>query len=220
MTTKDFLNLAFTGVLALCALVVTVIVVRREFRKPAQVESQAQRMFVSDWSRFASGAEWFGDLRAEDTAIVFSDFQCRYCKQFAATLNDLIGRRGVSLAILHRNYPISDIHPYARAAAIAAECAAKAQRFKEYHDYLFQHQDSLSLGKWTSIASEVGIEDTASFGRCLVDPRVAEVLRADSSDAAFLGIRGTPMVILNGWLYHGTLSEDDVMQVLKVGSTP
>jgi protein-disulfide isomerase len=220
MNTKDVFNLAFTGVLALCALVVTAIVVRREFRKPAQAESPAQPMFVSDWSRFAVGSEWFGDLRAEDTAIVFSDFQCPYCKQFAATLHDLMDDRGISLAILHRNYPISDIHPHARKAAVAAECAAKARRFKEYHDYLFQHQDSLSLGNWTSIASEVGIEDTVSFGRCLVDPTVTAVLRADSSDAASLGIRGTPMVILNGWLYHGILSEDQVRLRLKAGSTP
>jgi protein-disulfide isomerase len=96
------------------------------------------------------------------------------------------------------------MHPYARPAAIAAECAAAQGRFREYHDYLFQHQDSLGSLDWVRVAGTIPVRDTATFRRCLTGATAADQLRIDSSAAKRLNVTGTPTVMVNGWLLVGT----------------
>jgi protein-disulfide isomerase len=46
------------------------------------------------------------------------------------------------IAFYYRHFPLTSIHPYAKSAAIAAECANDQGKFWEYHDLLFQNQNS------------------------------------------------------------------------------
>ena len=71
----------------------------------------------------------------------FSDYQCPFCKQFAAeVLVDLkadfidTGRA----RYIFRDFPLEQIHPQARAAANAARCAGEQGKYFEYHDVLFE----------------------------------------------------------------------------------
>lgn len=100
---------------------------------------------------------------------------------------------------MYRNYPLAKIHPTARAAAIAAQCAAIAGHFPEYYQYVFSHQDSLASFHWPAVAAQVGIADTLAFNVCLTSPGVLASLRADSLAAVSIQLRGTPTVLINRW---------------------
>jgi len=115
-------------------------------------------------------------------------------------------RRADQIAIVYRNYPLEDLHPFARPAAIAAQCAAKQGQFAAYHDFLFEHQDSLPTIKWTKLAARLGVADTAAFTRCLAAPETVMQLQRDSIDAAALRIPGTPLLLVNEWVYRGAPS--------------
>ena len=115
--------------LVICALIVTVLLVRREVdsflaeRPPGQLRH---------WEDMVRDRTQVGDPEAPVTAIVFADFQCPYCAQAASALDSLRSRAPGGLSLVHYRYPLDNIHPHARTAAIAAECTADMGRFDSY----------------------------------------------------------------------------------------
>jgi protein-disulfide isomerase len=80
-----------------------------------------------------------GNALAPIAMIVYSDFQCPFCKRFAReTLPTLVARYVDTgkLRIFFRNFPLP-IHAQAERAAEASECAARFGQFWEMHDKIF-----------------------------------------------------------------------------------
>jgi hypothetical protein len=48
-----------------------------------------------------------------------------------------------NIIFVFRNFPLTQIHPYAQHAAETAESAAAQNKFWEMHDYLYEHQQAL-----------------------------------------------------------------------------
>jgi protein-disulfide isomerase len=148
------------------------------------------------------------------TITEFSDFECPACYRLSRSLETLRARYPDRIAIVYRNYPLNDLHPYARAAAIAASCASSHGRFAAYHDSLFSHRTSLETVNWTRLAAQVGVEDTSAFASCLTSPSVVASLVRDSTAAAALRIPGTPLVLVNEWLFRGGAPAPPVLDSL------
>jgi protein-disulfide isomerase len=146
--------------------------------------------------------------------VVFSDFQCPFCAELAATLQRLEDSSASSLLIVHRNLPITAIHPFARPAAIAGLCAAKQGVFPAFYEMVFRHQDSLGVSSWSSVAVQAGVRDTVAFAGCLTDPTVLSILEADSLAAAELRIAGTPAMLVHGLLVAGAIPGDSILRLL------
>ena len=73
--------------------------------------------------------------------VLYSDFQCPFCQQFAQPVRELLskGIDGVKTIVTFKHFPLS-IHPNAQIAH-QASIAAKAQgKFWEMHDLLFANQ--------------------------------------------------------------------------------
>ncbi len=64
-----------------------------------------------------------GNPSAPVVIIEYSDFDCTYCKGFHNTLHQVIANAGASgnVTWVFRHFPLSEIHPNARAHARAAE---------------------------------------------------------------------------------------------------
>lgn len=129
--------------------------------------------------------------------VVFTDCQCPYCRQFAATARQVLAQHGGAVRIVVWNYPLERIHPAARAAAKAAICGGVAGRFGAMHDRLFAQHDSVGVKPFTVIAAEAGVGDTAWFRACMNGRGAAEALKKDLELAARVGVRGTPTVLVN-----------------------
>jgi protein-disulfide isomerase len=142
-----------------------------------------------------------GDLDAEVTVIEFSDFQCPFCSRFhTQTLSQLeenyIDTGKINLVF--RDLPIDSLHPNARPAHIAAECADEQKKFWDYHDILFEKQSQWQRLSSTELqttltqyASDLGLQ-TVNFESCLESKEIADEVNSDASAAASLGITGTP----------------------------
>ena len=82
-----------------------------------------------------------GNRNARVMIAEFSDFQCPFCKRWndenLARIRTKIGN-DVALAFLH--FPITQIHPNAGNASIAAICANEQGKFWQMHDLLFARQ--------------------------------------------------------------------------------
>lgn len=208
------LDNASTLVIVLCAIVVTGLTVRRELAAPSRGATDAPTEIV-DWHEYARGAMQIGDSNAVVTITEFSDFQCPYCKTFAQLLQRVRGEHPGKIRLVYRNFPIPALHPHARAAALAAECAADQGRFEAFHDLVFANQDSIGRMRWSHAALRAGVPDTVAFLGCLASPATVLRLTADSLAAARLGVGGTPAILVNKWMFFGAPSESTFRKVVR-----
>src|SRR5690348_13145873 len=84
-----------------------------------------------------------GRSDAPITVYEMSDFQCPYCRAFALGTLPLLEQEYLQtgkVRFVYINLPLPAVHKNATAAAEAALCAARQQRFWPMHDWLFGHQ--------------------------------------------------------------------------------
>ena len=84
-----------------------------------------------------AGEPSLGPADAPVTIVEFSDYQCPHCRQSQATLKTLLRRYPGKVRLVHRDYPVPQLHPGAAAAAEAARCAGEQEAFWPYHDLLY-----------------------------------------------------------------------------------
>ncbi|HEX6750407.1 MAG TPA: DsbA family protein [Longimicrobium sp.] len=200
---ERWLNLA-VAVLVVCAVVTTGLVARRELRPTPSGANAAAPRSIREWRDYAAHGHRRGAAGAPVTIVMFSDFQCPFCRATAGALDSLRGRYGSQLAVVYRHYPLPN-HPFALAAARASECAAAQGGFWPFHDALFARQDSIGVAAWSRYAAAARLPDTAAFARCVETPARRADFAADIGAGERLGIRGTPMLLVNGRLFQGAL---------------
>ncbi|MEN2982492.1 MAG: DsbA family protein [Thermus sp.] len=122
---------------------------------------------------------------------VFSDFQCPFCQRLAREVLPALKARAArgEVRLSYRHFPLTEIHPEALPAAMAAECAHRQGAFWAYHDRLMAGR----LGDYLGLAQALGLEEEA-FARCLRDPGVRSRVEEERALALRLGLRGTPAV--------------------------
>jgi len=159
-----------------------------------------------DWRSYSKERHRMGPASARVTVVVFSDFQCPYCKAFAGEARLIREEHPADVAVVFRHLPLS-YHVHARPAALAAECAARQGRFGAMHDILFAQQDSLAAKPWGRFAEEAGISDTLAFAQCMSDaPAVEKTIARDSTAGVRIGVAGTPTILIRDLRLSGTPS--------------
>jgi len=183
------------------------------FRPTPQPEVIASRP-VTNWTRYTNGAESLGDEHAPTIMVIFSDYQCPFCRALNEELEGLQRANAHQFRIIVRNDPLS-IHPYSYGAAIAAVCAGMQSRFAVYHNHLFAQQDSIGLKSWVAFARDVNIPDLEHFSRCLTSDTAAAVVARDTVAATELDLQGTPAILLNGKLLQGAVESDTLAAYIE-----
>jgi len=142
-----------------------------------------------------------GNPDAPVTVVEFSDFQCPFCSRFFEQTLPLIEENYIDtgkIKFVYKDLPLDNLHPNARSAHIAAECADEEGKFWEYHDVLFQKQ-----AEWQRLASsdlditlsqfavDLGMQ-AANFEACMESQDIADEVNQDTLEAAQYGATGTP----------------------------
>ena len=208
-------NLA-TAAMVACAFVVTTLVVRREFFAAAAAAGQPDLRphRVDDWDGLLTAGQWMGRKDAPVRIVEFSDFQCPFCARAHPVLDAVRRRHPDRVAVLYRHFPLDAIHPHARPAAAAAECAGAQGRFEPFATLLFAQQDSLGAKPWPRFAAEAGVPDGAAFERCLRDPRTRAAVEGDARAGTAAGVQVTPTLVINGTAHAGALSEAELEKLV------
>jgi len=137
-----------------------------------------------------------GPHDAPVTLVEYGDFQCPHCRRAAPIVEELAQRFPDQLRIVFRHFPLSEVHPLARAAAEASEAAAAQGRFWEMERLLFQRQPEFERQHLLEYASELGL-DVKRVARELDDERYAGRIDADVLSGVRSGVNGTPTFFLN-----------------------
>jgi protein-disulfide isomerase len=206
---KDLLLNAATGLLTVCAVVITALMVRREVFPGSQAFATPTAT-VPDWREYAAVGRRMGPAGARVTITEFSDFECPYCRLMADRLRAIREKHPDEVAVVFRHFPLPR-HQFAHKAALASDCAAAQGRFEAMHDVLFAGQDSIGQVPWTGFAVAAGVRDIPAFRRCISDPAGFPAISRDSAAARQLRVASTPTILINDERLIGALPLDTIM---------
>ena len=142
-----------------------------------------------------------GPATAAVTLVEYGDYECPYCGQMYPLIKAVQREMGGRLRFVFRNFPLTEIHPHALAAARFAEAAAEAGRFWEAHDLLFERQQALGVRDLLADAGLLGIDEP--LVRQAFDGRFDGRIDADFDGGVRSGVNGTPTLFIDGLRYDG-----------------
>ena len=145
------------------------------------------------------GFSW-GPADARRTVVVFSDFECPFCRRFAPVIDSLRFRHP-EVRVVERHWPLTEIHPFALKAALAAECARSAGAYERMRTTLFGRPVLIEEEEWGALAHFAGIADTAAISSCVRTERFMREVQADIAAAERVGGHGTPTVLVDDLLF-------------------
>jgi len=124
-------------------------------------------------------------------------------------LEQLLEKYPDQVKLIFLSFPLRN-HRFAKKAAVAAFAAKKQGKFWEYHDRLFANLDSIDDQKFLEIAREVGL-DMERFEKDINDLKIVARINQDIRLGAYLEVRATPTVFING-----SVSKARTLEALQV----
>lgn len=146
----------------------------------------------------------FGTPGAPVVIVLFSDFECPYCKEEAKSLrSNLTSTYPKEVRLYFKDMPLAQIHPWALPAAIAGRCIFKQNpaAFWDYHDWIYEAQTDITADNLKSKILEYvkGKEiDGLQLERCMDAKTTQPEIDKSIAEAKALGVTGTPTLFVNG----------------------
>ncbi len=154
-----------------------------------------------------------GPVDAPIALVEYGDYECPYCGEAYPIVKAIQEQLGERLCFVFRNFPLSNMHPYAEHAAEAAEAAGAQGKFWEMHDMLFENQDALHDEALAQYAGSLGLDAGRLLGEVLNGAHSARV-REDSRSGARGGVNGTPTFFINSVRYAGAFDSNTLIAAL------
>jgi protein-disulfide isomerase len=155
-----------------------------------------------------------GPVHAALELVEYGDYQCPHCGRAYPIIKRVQQELGDALKFIFRNFPLSEAHPQAFAAAVAAEAAGKQNAYWEMHDMIFENQPLLDQSPFVDFARALRL-DVAQFEADLADPDLAAKVEADFDSGIRSGVNGTPSFFINGVRYDDSWEEKRLLAQLK-----
>jgi hypothetical protein len=206
-------HLAFVGATALAIVIVVALVLvgrmgyaRADFTLlPPNYDSPA----IPELPPGSSGSPpsftygtLMGSPQAPVTMVVYSDFLCGSCQEFATTTEDKLENAFIKtgqVRLVYKNFPV--FGDKSILVAEAAESAAEQNKFWPYHHLLMQTRlshsgDDITIDTLEKLAGQVGL-DITMLDADLRSGRYRERVLDDQAEALRLGITGPPGFFVN-----------------------
>jgi protein-disulfide isomerase len=154
-----------------------------------------------------------GNAKATCTLLEYGDYECPHCGAAYPLVKQIQKHFGKRLRFVFRNFPLTQMHPNAQAAAEVAEFAESKGRFWEMHDLLFENQDRLGPDLFAELAASLGL-DAGEMHRALAKKTFADRVRADFGGGVRSGVNGPPTFFINSQRYDGSMDFDSMVQAI------
>lgn len=163
-----------------------------------------------------------GNPNAKVVVVSYDDFECPFCSRAHNTLfPELLKEYGDKLAFVYKDFPLSDMHPWAIHAAVDANCLAAQSNdaYWDFADYMHKNQAQVNsqsgrpnqfaeLDRITQTEGTKFKVDSAKLQAC-VKAQKEDAVRASMKEGEALGIDGTPTIFVNGEMLDGARSADE-----------
>lgn len=183
----------------------------------------AKNPFEADLAKLKTdSAPSLGPANAPVTMVVFSDFQCPNCREEEKTLRqNLPGSFPTQVRLVFKDFPLEQIHPWAKSAAIAGRCVFQQnpQKFWEYHDWIYEKQNDITVENLKDRVMEFATGakdlDVLQLGRCMETKATEAEVNASIAQAHELKVDATPTIFLNGRRLVGNYPWPNLEQIIN-----
>jgi protein-disulfide isomerase len=154
-----------------------------------------------------------GSAGASLVLVQYADFQCPHCALLHPVLEEIRRELKDSLRIVYRHFPLSQVHPRAQPAALAAEAADSQGKFWDMADLLHENHEELDDESVQRYAKRLKLsmkQFNSEIGSAVHEARV----RADFLGGVRSGVNGTPTFFINGQRHEGALTFDAIVCAL------
>jgi len=183
-------------------------------KAPAQAAGAPEQGPEQDKTIFkveAGDAPSKGPKDAPLQVIVFSDFQCPFCKRVEPTLTQLEKEYQGKVRMVWKNYPLP-FHQNAEPAAEAAMAADAQGKFWPMHDKLFENQTALDRPSLEKYAQDLGL-NMSKFKADLDSSKFKSTIESTTKEGSTVGVNGTPAVFINGRKISGAYPFDTFKKI-------
>ena len=170
-----------------------------------------------------------GNPAAKVAIINFDDYQCPFCAEMHKTLSaDIPMIYGDRVKIIYKDFPLTEIHPWAIHAQVDANCLAgqKPEAYWEFNDYVHANRVSITVNEKNEKnakqekrplveqhhildeqAQALGRKhnlDTTRLDAC-IKKQDESMVKASMKEGDELGVDSTPTLFINGEKLTGAL---------------
>lgn len=134
--------------------------------------------------------------------VQYGDFQCPGCGAFYPIIKQVTDKYKDQIAFQFVNFPLTQIHQNAQAAARAAQAANDQGKFWVMHDLLYTNQTSWAQSSdaataFESYAGQLGLNMT-QYRKDYASADTNAIINADVKTGQVLKVTGTPTFFLDG----------------------
>jgi protein-disulfide isomerase len=144
-----------------------------------------------------------GDPQAPVTVVEYSDFECPVCRSLHDVLRGMLPKYPGKVRLVFKDFPIEQLHPWARTAAIAGRCAYQQdpKSFWKMYDFIYDNQEIISAANaWTKMTDYAGPSglNVDTFKTCMAAPEPGQAVNASQANGQQLDVSSTPTLFVNG----------------------
>ena len=154
-----------------------------------------------------------GPEDAEVILVEYGDYECPHCGRAYPIVQQVQKHFGKRLRLVFRNFPLSEMHPHAEAAAEVAEFAGAQGKFWEMHDRLFENQPRLGEALFLDLGEKLRLSTTA-LRQALEQGAFEARVRADFKGGVRSGVNGTPTFFINGHRHDGSFEFETLVSAI------
>jgi protein-disulfide isomerase len=182
-----------------------------------------------------------GPANAPVLIVGFDDLECPFCARMNAELFPaILNRYKDQVHIVYRDFPLTEIHPWAMHAAIDSNCLGTATTvgYWNFVDYVHAHADEIPGPEKTAAKANQTLDklaldegarqkiDQPTLVACILkqdDAKVKESIKDAEADP--LHVDSTPILFVNGEKVEGVVPIESIYRVIDsaltaAGQTP
>jgi protein-disulfide isomerase len=170
-----------------------------------------------------------GAKDAKVTIVNYDDFECPFCaRMYSSLLHEVLPSYGDKVKLVMKDFPLTEIHPWAIRAAVNANCLAAQNQdaYWAFSDYVHANQQLVTTGGNASPAAAATraslqqqqdyldrlAEEQAQKHQLQMDPLKAclhaqakTAVQASMREGTELGVEATPTLFVNGEKVDGAV---------------
>jgi protein-disulfide isomerase len=174
-----------------------------------------------------SGRPVRGNKDAKVVVVNFDDLECPFCSRMHQTLfPELLKEYGDRVAFVYKDFPLSEIHPWAIHAAVDANCLAAQNNdaYWDFADYIHANQHEVSsektrdaqfaaLDRLSTLQAQKHSLDQTKLQSC-IKAQNEDSIKASVKQGESVGVSATPTLFVNGQELDGALPIAEIRMVL------
>ena len=168
-----------------------------------------------------------GSKDAKVVVVNFDDFQCPFCSRMHQTLfPELLKEYGDRVEFVYKDFPLTEIHPWATHAAVDANCLATQNNdaYWDFADHIHANQREVNSekGREAQFAAldRLTLEQGQKHGldqtklQACVKAQNEDAIKASMHEAEGVGVTATPTLFVNGQEMDGALPISEMRAAL------